>query len=509
MHAPTTPLSLRLVAIVVGPALALTVYALLAGSGLDHAPRAVAGVGVWMALWWMTEAVHLAVTSLLPVLLFPMLGVSTLGQAAAPFVDPLVVLFFAGFVLGLAVEKWGLHQRFALRTVLLFGTRPARLIGGFMLATAVLSCFINNTATAMMMLPIATSVIALFDRLGVASEGREAFAPAILLGVAYAASIGGVTTITGTQPNILLVGFLRDEGVKIEWAQWLPLGLTLLAVMLPSAWFILTRVSLRVPREGVPGVDAMLRQELRDLGPMSRPEKIVLATFACVAAGWIFRGLAAGLLADHGFEWVADRLHALGDAGVALAGALVLFVIPVDRKRGVFVMDWPGMARMPWDVLLLFGGGLALAGAIKSTGLDEAVGGSLSGLRGLPPIVIIVVVSAAVLFLTELSSNTATVAACVPILGSAAPAVGVHPALLMLPAGIVASYGFMLPVGTPPNAIVFGSGRLTIGQMCRAGLLVNIVGVVVTTLVVSQLGGVLLGIDLNPPPVPVEHPGLP
>lgn len=509
MPAPTTPVPLRLTAIIVAPLLAGVVYALFSGSGLDHAPRAVAAIGVWMAIWWMTEAVHLAVTSLLPILLFPITGVSTVVQAAASFVDPLVVLFFAGFVLGLGVEKWGLHQRFALRTVLLFGTRPARLIGGFMLATALISCFINNTATAMMMLPIATSVIALFDRLGVGGEGRHAFAPAILLGVAYASSIGGVTTITGTQPNILLVGFLRDEGVEIAWAQWLPLGLTLLAIMLPSAWFILTRVSLRVPREGVPGVEAMLRQDLRDLGPMTRPEKMVLITFACVAFGWIFRGLASSLLVDRGFGASAQRLDALGDAGIALLGALVLFVMPVNARRGEFVMDWPAMARMPWDVLLLFGGGLALAAAIKSTGLDEAVGGSLSGLRGLPPIVIIVLVSAAVLLLTELSSNTATVAACVPILGSAAPAVGVHPAILMLPAGIVASYGFMLPVGTPPNAIVFGSGRLTIGQMCRAGLLVNIVGVVVTTLVVSQFGGWLLGIDLNPAPVTVEHTGLP
>jgi len=493
-----------------GPVLAVAVYALLSNSNLEHAPRAVAGIGVWMALWWMTEAVNLAVTSLLPVLLFPLAGVCSLGEAAGPFTDPLVVLFFSGFVLGLAVEKWGLHQRFALRTVLLFGTRPARLIGGFMLATALISCFINNTATAMMMLPIATSVIALFDRLHTgAPERHAAFAPALLLGVAYASSIGGVTTITGTQPNILLVGFLRDEGVTISWAQWLPLGLALLAVMLPASWLILTRLALRVPREGVPGVDELLRAELRELGPLTRAEKVVLTTFALVALGWIFRGLAQSWLTSLGLEWLATRLAALGDAGIALAGALALFVIPIDRKRGVFAMDWPAMARMPWDVLLLFGGGLTLAAALRSTGLDAAIGSALSGLRGLPPTLIVLTVVVGVLVLTELGSNTATTAACVPILGSAAPAIGVHPALLMLPAGIVASYGFMMPVGTPPNAIVFGSGRLTILQMCRAGFFVNLVGVLVATFLVTRLAGPLLGVDLNPPAMAGESAGLP
>ncbi len=510
MHDPKSPMPLRLASIAAGPVVALVVYALLGNSGLDNAPRAVAGFGVWMALWWMTEAVPLAVTSLLPIVLFPLAGVQEIRDVGPSYAHPLVMLFFGGFVLGLAVERWGLHKRIALTTVLVVGTKPTRLIAGFMIATALLSMFISNTATAIMLLPIAVSVIGLLDRLHESEGGMGLnFPAALLLGIAYASSIGGVTTITGTQPNIMLIGFLAERGVEISWAQWLPLGAVLTGCMLPLAWLILTKFALPLRIASVPGVGTMLREELRKLGRIGRGEWTIITVFSFVAIGWITRVPVTNKLAGMGHQWLADRLTMLGDPGIAMIGAVALFAIPVYPSRREFAMDWRTMSKMPWDVLLLFGGGLALAAAMKATGLDSAIGNSLTGLNGVPPIVLVLIACTTVIFLTELTSNTATTAAFVPILGSAAPALGIHPVLMMVPAGVVASYAFMLPVATPPNAIVFGSGRLSIGQMARAGVLLNIVGVIVTTLIVSQLAGPLLGIDLNLPVTPAEDVGLP
>ena len=503
MADPRGPMKLRIPCIIAGPLLAVLVYVLLGNSGLEHEPRAVAGIGVWMAFWWMTEAIPLAATSLLPLVLFPIAGVMPLKDSASAYAHPLVALFLGGFILGLAVERWGLHKRVALTTVLAVGTKPGRLIAGFMLATAVLSMFISNTATAIMLLPIAMSVIGLLDRLHDKEGGMGPnFAAALLLGIAYASSIGGVATITGTQPNLLLIGFLKEQGIEIGWGQWLKLGLPMCAVMLPLAWLILTKIALPIRVESVPGVRGYLRTELCALGRVGRGEWITIGVFSMVAGGWISRKFVTQQLNTNGFEWIGERITMLGDPGIAMLGAVALFAIPVYPSKRQFAMDWKTAKKLPWDVLLLFGGGLALAAAMKASGLDVAIGNALSGLRGVPPIVLVFAVCLTVIFLTELTSNTATTAAFVPILGTAAPALGVHPVLLMVPAGIVASYAFMLPVATPPNAIVFGSGRLTIPQMARAGLLLNIAGVIVTTLIVSQFGAMLLGLDLNLPAVP-------
>jgi sodium-dependent dicarboxylate transporter 2/3/5 len=500
MADPHGPMKLRIPCIIAGPLIAVLVYALLGTSGLEHDTKAVAGIGVWMAFWWMTEAIPLAATSLMPLVLFPLAGVMSLKSSGGSYAHPLVVLFMGGFILGLAVERWGLHKRVALATVLAVGTKPSTLIAGFMLATAVLSMFISNTATAIMLLPIAMSVIGLLDRLHDDEGGMGInFPAALLLGIAYASSIGGVSTITGTQPNLLLIGFLDDLDIKIGWAQWLGLGLPMCAIMLPLAWLILTKVSLPVRVDRVPGVRGYLKAELCALGRVGRGEWIIITVFSLVSVGWMSRVYLTKAFNAGGYEWIAGRIDMLGDPGIAMLGALALFAIPVYPSKRQFAMDWATAKKMPWDVLLLFGGGLALASAMKASGLDVAIGNSLSGLRGVPPVVLVLVVSLTVIFLTELTSNTATTAAFVPILGTAAPALGVHPVLLMVPAGIVASYAFMLPVATPPNAIVFGSGRLTIPQMARAGLLLNITGVIVTTLIVSQFGAMLLGLDLNLP----------
>lgn len=491
--------NLRLIALPVGPVVGVLVYLLLGGTDLGHEPRAVAGIASWMAIWWMTEAVPLAATSLLPLALFPATQVLSMSDAARPYAHPLVGLFFGGFILGLAVEKWGLHRRLSLATVLVVGTRPTRLIAGFMLATAVMSMFISNTATALMMLPIAVSVIKLLERMG---QTHANFGPALLLGIAYAASIGGTATVTGTQPNILTVGFLADKGVEISWAGWLPFGLTMCAVMLPITWFMLTRVTLPVRVPAIPGVRGLLREELAKLGRVGRGEWTVLVVFACVASGWIFRGLVESWLDGAGYDAAAVSLRTLGDTGVVMIGAIALFAIPVSTKDRVFAMDWEAAKGMPWEVLLLFGGGLSLAAAMGASGLDVWIGQRMSGLDGLPTWMLIGIIALSVVFLTELTSNTATTAALVPVLGSAADGLGVHPLLLMLPAGVVASYAFMLPVATPPNAIVFSSGRLRIQQMAKAGFLMNLIGAVVITLMVSTIAARLLGVDLSEMPTP-------
>lgn len=449
-----------------------------------------------MAIWWITEAVPLAATSLLPLVLFPALGVMSLAEAARPFAHHLVALFLGGFVLGLAVERWGLHKRVALTTLLGVGTKPKALIAGFMIATAVLSMFISNTATTIMMLPIALSVIRLVEK-RLDSEHITAgqnFGPCLLLGVAYASSIGGVTTITGTQPNLLLVSFLEEQGTPISWGQWLPLGLTLLCIMLPASWYLLTHVSLPIRVRHIPGGRELIKQQLSELGRVSRPEWTVLVVFALVAAGWITRVPLTNTLDAAGFQELAERLRLLGDPGIVMLGAMALFVLPVGAQNGKQqrAMDWPTASKLPWDVLLLFGGGLSLAAAMKASGLDVYIGGQLGSLSGVPTWVLILAVSIVVILLTEITSNTATTAALVPIMGAAAQGLGVHPALLMVPAGVVASYAFMLPVATPPNAIVFSSGTLRIGQMARAGLLINLLGVAVVVLVISTIGEQLL-----------------
>lgn len=470
------------------------VYLLLHRAGLEHAACSVGAGAAWMAVWWMTEAVPLAATSMLPLMLFPALQVTDMRGAAAPYAHPLVALFFGGFVLGLAVEKWGLHRRLALTTVLTVGTKPSMLIAGFMLATGVLSGFISNTATSLMMLPIAVSVIGLLEKLG---GGQKNFGPALLLAIAYSSSIGGVATITGTQPNLLTIGFLSDRGIEIGWGSWLPFGLTICAIMMPVTWLVLTRVTLPVNVPSIPGVKDLLRDEYRGLGRIGRGEWTVIVVFAWVAAGWVMRGPTQDWLTERGLMTLAGTLRTLGDPGIAMIGAIALFAIPVNASKRVFAMDWTTASKMPWDVLLLFGGGLSLAAAMGTSGLDVYIGQQMSGLAGLPAWAIILIVTVSVVMLTELTSNTATTAALVPVLGSAAEGLGLHPVQLMVPAGVVASFAFMLPVATPPNAIVFSSGRVSIRQMAWSGLLLSLFGAVVISVVMATVGPRLLGVTLD------------
>ncbi len=471
---------------VLGPIGAVLVYLLLPESeALSSGARACAAIGTLMAVYWMTEAMPLAVTSLLPLALFEPLGVASIGEAASPYANPLIFLFMGGFMIALAMERWGLHRRIALGTLRLAGSKLTRMVGAFMLAAAGLSMWVSNTATAVMMLPIGISVIGLLDERAGGDPAAERFAPCLLLGLAYGCSIGGVATLIGTPPNVVLAGFVSDNyGYELAFGRWMLFGVPLAAVFLVIAWWLLTRWLYDVRGASLPGGRAMIREEFRKLGRMGLGEKLTLAVFLCTAALWIGREPLA--------DWI-PALRGLSDAQIAIAAGIVLFLLPVRPREGVFVMDWRTASRIPWDVLLLFGGGLSLAAAISSTGLDDYIGSSVGVLRGAPGWAISLGVAAMIVFLTELTSNTATATAFLPILAGAAGGLGVEPMTLLLPAVFAASCAFMLPVATPPNAIVFGSGRLRIGQMARAGIWLNLISIVLATIAAQILGPAIFG----------------
>ena len=487
------------------PVAASAVYLALGASSLDQPARATAAVGTLMAVLWMTEGLPLPATSLLPIVLFPLFGVESIRDAAAPYAHELIFLFMGGFLLALAMEKWGLHRRVALRVMLLAGTRPRALVGAFMGVSALLSMWISNSATAVMMLPIAVSVIGLVDRRMAAgdngaapgSESRattqarvDRFAVSLLLGLAYGASVGGVGTIIGTPPNGILVSYLDQTfGVEIGFGQWMLLGVPFAAVMLGVTWALLTFVLHPPGIDRVPGGRDLIRDELRALGPVSRGEWTVFLVFILTASLWVFRKPALMIGFVHDTVGFLDRLT---DAGVAMVGAVLLFAIPVNVRRGEFALGWRTAERLPWGVLLLFGGGLSLARAVSATGLDGWIGAQVGGLGAWPLWALVGAVVVLVIFLTELTSNTATAATFLPILGGVALGIGVAPTALVIPAAIAASCAFMMPVATPPNAIVFGSGRVRIGDMVRAGIILNIIGVVVITTLALTLGRWLL-----------------
>lgn len=483
------------------PIAALLVYLLLGASSLDQPARAAASIGVLMAILWMTEAIPLPATALLPLVLFPVANVSSISATAAPYANDIIFLFMGGFMLALAMERWNLHKRIALLIVTFVGTKPTRLIGGFMLASATLSMWISNSATAVMMLPIGASVITLVEarlredpQLGSgAQQAIDRFGVCLMLGLAYAASIGGVATIIGTPPNGILVSFLKNEyGVEIGFAKWMMIGGPFAAVFLVITWILLTRVLHRVTIDRIPGGRELIREELRTLGPVSRGEWTVFIVFMITATLWIAREPLAN------WDWLASAVPAitrLTDSGIAILAAVLLFSIPIDLKKGVFALDWKTAVKLPWGVLLLFGGGLSLAGAVGSTGLDDWIGSLVGSLEALPMIVIVVAVVTLIIFLTELTSNTATAATFLPILAGVAIGIGADVPMLVIPAAIAASCAFIMPVATPPNAIVFGSERIRIGHMVKAGLVLNLIGIVLITLLAFTVDTWALSLD--------------
>ncbi|MGI9260963.1 MAG: SLC13 family permease [Woeseiaceae bacterium] len=451
----------------------------------DSAWRAAA-VGIWMAVWWATEAIPVPVTALLPLVVFDPLGVATIRDAATSYAHPTVFLFMGGFIMALALERWDLHRRIALMVVDHAGTDGRRLIGGFMLVCAVLSMWMTNTSTTMMLLPIVISVAAVIrDNVpDLTEEARNNFQIAMLLGLAYSASIGGLATLIGTPPNALLMGFMADNyGIEISFARWMLVGIPVSFVMLPIAWFGLTRFLFPCEIPASIAVKNHLHELREELGEMSTAERRVGIVFVCLVLSWMFRKPVAD----------AFGVSGISDTGVVMTAALILFLLPSGDRDNPRLMTWEDVTRLPWGVLILFGGGLSLAGVVADSGLALWLGEQLAPLNAWGTAVLVIASVALVIFLTELTSNVATTATLLPVMGAIAVQAGLPPIVLTVPITIAASCAFMLPVATPPNAIVFSTGIISIPQMVRAGVFLNIIGIVIVSIVAITLAPGLLG----------------
>lgn len=468
-----------------GLAAFLLLVLLPAPQGLSQEGWFTAAVALLMAIWWVTEALPIPATALVPIVMFPFLEVSTIREATAPFANPLIYLFMGGFIIAIAMEKSELHRRVALNVVRAVGTRPMNIVAGFMIAAAFLSMWVSNTATALMMLPIALSVVHLVeDKKDIKNQNLQFnFSLCLVLCIAYGCNIGGMGTLIGTPPNALMAGFMLDNyQVEIGFAQWMMIGVPLVLISLPIVYLLLTKVLYPIQLKEIPGGKELIQTQLRGIGRMSRRERIVAVVFSGTAFMWIFQQQLVGYVPE------------LSDTGIAILGALLLFMIPVDFKKGDFVLDWNDAKRLPWDILVLFGGGLSLAAAISSTGLASWMGDSLRALDTWPMIGVMVLSLTIIVFLTEVTSNTATAAAFMPILASVALALGIDPLMLVIPAALGASCAFMLPVATPPNAIVYGSGYISMPQMAKAGFWANLLMIGVITVASYLLMGYVFGI---------------
>jgi solute carrier family 13 (sodium-dependent dicarboxylate transporter), member 2/3/5 len=460
-----------------GPALLLLTIAVPPPGDLTALAWRVAGVAAWMAVWWLTAVIPLEATALLPIVFLPLVGAGSITAVTAPYADPIIFLFLVGFLMAATLERWELHTRFALATVRIAGTAGPRVILAFMVASAALSMWISNTATAVMMLPIAMAVTTGIE--SGAAEERERFATALLLGVAYACSIGGVATLIGTPPNAILAGAARELLDRdVGFGNWMVVGVGTALPLLLLCWLMLLRV-FRV-RGDIPGLAGVVAARSAQLDPMSGAERFILTVFGLTAAAWIFR--EPKTIGSVVLPGLSTWLPAISDTGIAIGAAMVLFVVPLRGARYAVALDWRSASKVPWGILLLFGGGLSLAKAFEISGLTEWIAGSLGTLRGAPILVIILATVTLFVFLTELTSNSATAALGMPLMVGVAGGLDVPAFPLMVAAALASSMAFMLPVATPPNAIVFGSGMLRARDMARAGMRLNLVAIVVITL---------------------------
>ena len=486
----------KLIALIAGPILGLITFFLLpetytnstgAEVPFSYEGRACLGVTVWMAVWWFTEALPIAATAMLPLVAYPLLQITTAKAAMSNYASGTIFLFLGGFLIAAGIHRWHLDRRIALLTLKFFGTKPAQMVMGLMFATAFLSAWVSNTATAAMMVPIAIAVLGVVrstQKSEVIGKDERNFGISVLLSIAYAASIGGMVTLIGSPPNGIYARFMQQTyGTTVSFTDWMMLGLPVAILMLPAAYILLTKVLFPCRIDGIPGGKEWVRNELRKLGSMSRGEKIVLAVFLLAALLWIFGPLIRDITIDG-----AKPFNALKDETIAMIAGLLLFIIPVDARRGIHALDWSSAKDViAWDVLLLFGGGLTMAAALQSTGAAALVGAQASVLAGFGEITMMAGVAALVTFATEVTSNTALAATMMPLIAAAADALKIDPSGLLVATALAASCAFMMPVATPPNAIVFGTGRLHIGDMVKAGFWLNILGVVIITIVSSIL----------------------
>jgi sodium-dependent dicarboxylate transporter 2/3/5 len=459
--------------------------------------RAVAGCALWMAIWWVTEAVPIPVTSLLPLVLFPLFGMGTIAEVAAPYANSVVFLVMGGVILGLATERSNLHLRIALLTIRLVGTKPSQVVLGLMIASAFISAWVSNTATAVIMVPIAVSVLNLVRSID-KSAGGPKFAASMLLGVAYGVTIGSTATLIGQPPMALMKGYLAEsQDIELGFGQWMLVGVPWAIVMLGIAWVVLATIVFRPESDQLPGGAELIRSEYRKLGRMSTSEKRVAVIFSLAIVFWV----AVPFIAD--IPGIAQNLPFLGsidDAQVAIAAGIACFIVPRDTRTtdpaGTPLLSWSAAKEIPWGLLLLFGGGLSLSAMFTATGFSEWVGEQVGGLTAVPAWVVILAVVIVSLLLTELTSNTATAAAFLPIFGSVAVGIGLDPLFMAITVTLAVCSAYMLPVATPSNAVAFGSGEVTIKQMVRAGVWLNIISLGLIMVVLYTIVPLVFGVSL-------------
>ncbi|AMO86984.1 Na(+)/dicarboxylate symporter [Solibacillus isronensis B3W22] len=495
-YTPRSYTTAQMIGLFLGPLLFVLTLLFFQPEGLSTEARGVLASTIWIATWWITEAIPIPATSLLPLVLFPLTNSLDMKVTASSYGDETIFLFMGGFIIALAMEKWNLHRRIAISIISMVGTNMDRIVLGFMIATGFLSMWISNTATAMMMIPIGLAIInQVADGLKNdpsidTSPQRFAFGKALMLGIAYSASLGGIATLIGTPPNTLLAGAINKMyGIELSFAGWMLFGVPFAWIFIFVTWIYLVKIAFPSKLKTMPGGRAVIDKQKKDLGAASIEEKLVFVVFALAAFSWITRTFLLSKFVD-----------GLTDGMIAVIFAIVLFAIPSVNRKGDRLMDWQTAVKLPWGILLLFGGGLAIASGFVSTGLSEWIGAQLMGLEGVSVIVLIFLVAALVLALTEITSNTATASMMYPIMASLAVALGVHPYALMIAAGVAASCAFMLPVATPPNAAVFGSGYIKITDMMKAGFALNVFGVVFITLSIYFLLPIMWDIDLNSVP---------
>ena len=484
----------KLIPLILGPLAALVFYIVqpdqyITSAGntqvISHAARPCAAIVLWMAIWWFTEAVPIAVTSLLPIVLFPLFEVMGSSDTLKEYANGTIFLFLGGFLIAAGIARWHLDRRIALLTIRIVGTKPQQIILGLLLSTSFISAWVSNTATAAMMVPIALAVLKVVRTTrGEAAIDRAEhnFGVCVLLAVAYGASLGGVLTLIGTPPNGIFARFVEQTyGVTVSFIDWMLIAFPIVLVMIVVTQLLMTKVLFRDLIDDLPGGKDWVTHEYSKLGPMSRGEKIVLTVFVSAALLWCFGPLIRGIE-------IAGALpfKPLSDTVIAMAAGIILFIIPVDYKRGVHALDWSSASdTVAWDVLLLFGGGLSMAAAIQKTGLADIIGAQATVLSSMPEVAAISGVTTLTVFASEFTSNTALAATMMPLVSAVADSTGMHPEVLLVATTFGASLAFMMPVGTPPNAIIFGTGRIRIGEMIRAGFWLNVCGIVVVTLICS------------------------
>ncbi len=476
----------KIFGLLLGPVLFASVLLFYHPAGLSDQANAVLACTVWIAVWWILETIPIAITSLLPVILFPLTGALSIEATTASFGHRYIFLYIGGFILAIAIERWNLHKRIALNIINLIGTNIKRIILGFMVATAFLSMWITNTATAVMMLPVGMAIVAqLSDNPQTDQNENLLFGKALMLAIAYSASIGGIATLIGTPPNLILAGIVHElYGIEITFLQWFVFGLPLSVFLLLVCWRYLTKYAFAFHQKEFPGGRAEIKRQLVSIGKITYEEKVLLVVFLGTAFAWISRSFLINRL----FPVVDDTM-------IAMIAGVILFLIPAGKSKKRALINWKEAVKLPWGVILLFGGGLALAEGFTSSGLAEWIGQQLSLMEGFSLLVLLLLLTAMVNFLTEITSNLATTAMLLPVLAPMALAIGVHPYILMAAATIAASCAFMLPVATPPNAVVFGSGYLKIPDMARAGVWMNIFSIFVITIMVYYLLPLLWDFD--------------